>query len=211
MENNNLEKIYAERNSLRLGGIGGYDVERGEMFAGWVGMGKKVLDIGCRDGMLTRHFAKGNELIGADVDSQALKLFEKNLNAKTYQIDLNNEWPFQKEEFDAIVASEVLEHLYKPEAVVENIYNSLKLGGIFIGTIPNAFSLANRFRLFLARPQETTLSDHTHVYHFSYKVLKKMLEKYFSSVELVPLTRYKSLSKISPALFSFLIAFHCKK
>lgn len=211
MPNNSLEKIYFKRNSPRLGGMGSYEMERGKMFANYIGTGKKVLDIGCRDGTLTKHFASGNELIGADIDNQALELFEKNLNVKSCQIDLNNEWPFQAEEFDAIVASEIIEHLYEPEIVVENIYNSLKAEGIFIGTVPNAFSLANRLRLFMAKPQQTTLSDHTHVYHFSYEVLKKILEKYFSSVELIPLTRYKGLSKISPALFSFLIAFHCKK
>ena len=43
------------------------------MFREWiVGTGKDVLDLGCRDGALTRAYIDGNEVVGVDVDREAL-------------------------------------------------------------------------------------------------------------------------------------------
>jgi len=213
MQENNLEKIYYKRNFSRLNSAGQYAKERGGMFSRWIGKNKKVLDIGCRSGLLTKYFSQGNDLVGVDIDKNALEIFEKEIGGKIFNIDLNNEWPFEREIFDSIVASEVLEHLYKPELTIINIKNSLKSDGIFIGSVPNAFSFINRIRLFLAKPEKTALADPTHVHQFSYKELEKLLKKYFKVVELYPLInpRFQILSRISPSFFSFLIIFYCKE
>ncbi len=211
MLKNNLEKIYIDRNKSRMGSVGLYGLERAELFSGWLGQDKKILELGCRDGSLTKLFATNNQVIGADIDKGALSKFEKNLGSKGHWIDLNNDWPFGIEEFDAVVASEVLEHLYDPEQVIRKVAKTLKPGGLFMGSVPNAFSLANRIRLFLAQPKKTALSDPTHVHQFSYGELKNMLKRHFYEVDLVPLGRFSFLGKVSPALFSFLIIFRCKK
>ena len=211
MRKNGLEEIYLKRNSKRFGGVGLYGRERAELFSNWLGKGKKVLELGCRDGSLTKLFAKGNQIEGVDIDKNALELFEKNLGSKGYYMDLNNDWPFSENEFDAIVASEVLEHLYKPEQVVKNIVKALKPGGLFIGSVPNAFSLINRVRLFMAQPNKTALADPTHVHQFSRRELRNIFKKYFIGIQLVPIGRLKNIDKFFPGLFSFLIVFCCKK
>ncbi len=211
MENKTIENIHANRNKSRIGGEGIYSKERAELFSRWIGRDKNVLELGCRDGSLTKLFISDNRITGVDIDKNALELFKKNLGGKGYYIDINNEWPFNEKEFDVIVASEILEHLYLPEKTIKKVAETLKDNGIFIGSVPNAFSLANRIRLFLAKPNKTALSDPTHVHQFVYGELENMLKKYFSEVKLVPLTRYKFLSKIFPSLFSFLIVFYCKK
>ena len=38
-----------------------------------IGRGKRVLDLGCRSGALTRHFLEGNSVVGLDVDAAALE------------------------------------------------------------------------------------------------------------------------------------------
>jgi 2-polyprenyl-3-methyl-5-hydroxy-6-metoxy-1,4-benzoquinol methylase len=48
--------------------------ERGPQFAAWIGTGKRVLDLGCRDGSLTRYYVEGNIVVGVDIDQQALSL-----------------------------------------------------------------------------------------------------------------------------------------
>lgn len=211
MPNNSLEEIYLKRNSKRFGGLGLYGRERAELFSDWLGKGKNILELGCRDGSLTKLFAEGNKITGADIDKNALELFEKNLGGKAVCLDLNSEWPFGENEFDAIVASEVIEHLYKPEETIKNIFKSLKPGGLFVGSVPNAFSLINRIRLFLAQPNKTALADPTHIHHFSRRELKNVLNKYFIGVQLVPIGRLKKLDKYFPGMFSFLIIFYCKK
>lgn len=211
MSKNSLEWIYYSRNKSRIGGIGLYGQERGRLFSNWLGKNKKILELGCRDGSLTKLFASGNEIIGVDIDQSALNLFEKRFNTKGYHFDLNKEWPFGEKEFDAIVASEIFEHLYRPQEVIEKIYKTLKPGGLLIGSTPNAFSLANRIRLFLAQPMKTALADPTHVHQFSYSELKSIFKKYFVNIKLIPLGRFRYLGKISPGLFSFLIVFYCEK
>lgn len=150
----------------------------------WIGTGKKVLDLGCRDGMLTSGFALGNEVIGADIDADALKLAHERLGIETLWLDLNEEWPFKKGEFDVIVACEVMEHLFFPERILEQIGDALKPGGIFIGSVPNAFRIRNRWHFLWGKEFD---SDPTHVRWFSYLKLKKMLQKHFASVEIVPI------------------------
>ena len=44
--------------------------KRSQLFKEWMGKNKKVLDMGCRDGILTRHFIEHNEVKGLDIDKQ---------------------------------------------------------------------------------------------------------------------------------------------
>jgi len=108
-----------------------------------------------------------------------------------------------------VVASEILEHLYRPEDVIRKISETLKPDGLFMGSTPNAFSLANRIRLFMARPSKTALADPTHVHQFSHRELLSVLKKYFVDVKFIPMGRLGYLGKISPGLFSFSLVFRC--
>jgi len=184
---------------------------KGKLFSEWIGREKKILDLGCRDGALTKYFIEGNEVLGVDADCEALKRCEEKLNIKTKWLDLNNDWDLPKE-FDVVVASEVLEHLYFPEKVLEGVKNVLKEDGLFIGSVPNAFSLKNRFRILFGRKKGTPLNDPVHINHFSYKELKQILSKEFKQVEVYPLVqeKYAWLAKIFPSLISYQLIFKCK-
>ncbi len=205
-----LEEIHYIRNKSKMGSIGLYGEEKGMLFSDWLGKNKKILELGCRDGSLTQLFSAGNKITGVDIDRSALDLFEKKFNTRGYYIDLNTEWPFGENEFDAVVASEVLEHFYYPQDVIKKISKTLKPDGLFMGSVPNAFSLANRIRLFMARPSKTALADPTHVHFFSYSELESMLKEYFFEVKLIPFGRLRYLGKIFPGLLSFSIVFLCK-
>lgn len=150
----------------------------------WIGRGKRVLDLGCRDGMLTRSFCFGNEVIGVDIDRQALEIVQRELKIQTMWLDLNVEWPFEPHYFDVIVACEILEHLYLMDSFLSKIQASLKPGGCFIGSVPNAFRMRNRFKFLWGREIE---ADPTHVRMFSHEKLKTVLGQYFSEVEIIPI------------------------
>jgi 2-polyprenyl-3-methyl-5-hydroxy-6-metoxy-1,4-benzoquinol methylase len=183
---------------------------RGDFLRNAVGTGKRVLDIGCRDGVLTETYAKGNEVVGVDIDSAALAAARERLGIETTQFDLNGEWPLPPASFDAVVAGEVLEHLYFPEKVIERITGVLTSDGVFAGSVPNAFSLRNRFRLFFAQKKNTPLGDPTHINHFSRPELIQMLSRHFKEVTVEPLGRYAALDKIFPGYFSFMHLFKAK-
>lgn len=150
----------------------------------WIGTGKKVLDLGCRDGMLTQSYREGNEVLGVDIDKKALELIQKRLGIETRWLDLNAEWPFNKESFDCIVACEIMEHLYFLDGFLKNVYEALKPGGIFIGSVPNAFRMRNRMKFLFGKEYE---NDPTHVRQFSCQKLEKTLNSFFSQVEIIPL------------------------
>lgn len=150
----------------------------------WVGSGKKVLDLGCRDGMLTESFLEGNEVVGADIDRKALRLCKERLGIETVWADLNEQWFWQEGSFDVIVACEIIEHLFFLPHFLQNVQRTLKEGGIFIGSVPNGFRMRNRWKFLLGREYET---DPTHVRRFSKDSLSKELSRYFSKPEIVPL------------------------
>lgn len=207
-----LEQIYASHHTARRGdGFVLLGDERGGFISSRIGTGKKVLDIGCRDGALTNYFAEGNEVLGVDIDSAALKRAQDRLGIHTMQIDLNGTWDLPLANFDAVVAAEVVEHLYYPETVFEKVASVLVPGGVFVGTVPNAFSLAHRARYLLKRKNGTPLMDPTHINHFVVSELKDLLAIHFENVEIVGLGRLDSLARMFPQAFAYDLAFSARK
>jgi SAM-dependent methyltransferase len=155
--------------------------ERAGLLASLVGgPGLRVLDLGCRTGALTQHYAEGNEVVGVDVDSAALEQAEKRLGIDTVWADVEDGLPFQDDSFDVVVAGELLEHLADPAAAVLNVRRVLKPGGRFVGSVPNAFRLKSRLRFLAGRHPET---DATHLQLFTPAALRALLAG-FDDVEL---------------------------
>ncbi|PIS01993.1 MAG: hypothetical protein COT85_07575 [Chlamydiae bacterium CG10_big_fil_rev_8_21_14_0_10_42_34] len=185
MQKQQLEEIYrahhekgARYGYLFCGGA------RAPFLKRWIGTGKKVLDLGCRDGMLTQAYREGNQVVGVDIDQKALQLCRKRLNIETQWVDLNTEWLWDEQSFDAIVSCEIVEHLFALELFLEKVARTLKPGGTYMGSVPNAFRMRNRLKFLFGNEYE---NDPTHVRQFSYAKLKNTLEKYFSEVEIIPL------------------------
>jgi len=205
-----LEEAYRRHHSSHeREGFAILEEERGALFCRLIGTGKKVLDIGCRDGTLTRHFIAGNDVTGADIDAHALERAAGMLGIRTMQFDLNGpNWPFEPASFDVVVAAEVLEHLFNPEQVLEHISRILKPGGMLVGSVPNAFSLKCRLRYLVGSKRGTPLADPMHINQFSWQEMKGLLDDEFVRVSLMPLGRKTGgLRDIAPSLFAFGIAF----
>jgi 2-polyprenyl-3-methyl-5-hydroxy-6-metoxy-1,4-benzoquinol methylase len=185
--------------------------ERGKYLRAAVGIGKRVIDIGCRNGVLTSFVVDGNTVTGVDIDESALAEAGANLGIETRAIDLNGEWPLPEKSYDAAVATEVLEHLYFPESAVKKTARLLTENGLFVGSVPNAFSLINRLRLLLGKKDATPLADPTHITHFSRSELKEMLERHFEEVIIDPLGNYAWLDRYFPGYFSFMLLFTAKR
>jgi 2-polyprenyl-3-methyl-5-hydroxy-6-metoxy-1,4-benzoquinol methylase len=179
-----LESVYRRHHEQR--GRYGYlfcSGARSRYLHSWLGNGKKILDLGCRDGLLTKSFIQGNQVTGVDIDRKALEMAGK-LGIETRWVDLNAEWPFGKEEFDAIVACEILEHIFFLQPMLEKIHRSLKPNGIFVGSVPNAFRFRNRLKFLKGQEFET---DPTHVRMFSYESLRASLSEFFDVEEILPI------------------------
>lgn len=171
-----LEQTYRKHHSEKKRYGFSHRVEvRGPQFSAWIGTGKRVLDLGCRDGALTSHYAKGNSVTGLDIDSEALRRIEAALDIETHWHDVNRAaLPFDDASFDIVVAGEILEHLVAPDIVAEEVYRVLRPGGLFIGSVPNSFHWRGR----LAFLRGTSIEDATHLQLFSLARLRVLLGRF---------------------------------
>jgi 2-polyprenyl-3-methyl-5-hydroxy-6-metoxy-1,4-benzoquinol methylase len=171
-----LSERYAEHNRVERGaGFVFAGAERVELFRRSVGgPGRRVLDLGCRDGSLTRAYASGNEIVGVDADREALAAAAK-LGIETHWADLDEPLAFEEASFDVVVAGELLEHLRDPGRLVGDVRRVLRPGGTFVASVPNAYRLKNRVRFLLGREPE---DDPTHLQMFSPGDVRKLLREF---------------------------------
>jgi ubiquinone/menaquinone biosynthesis C-methylase UbiE len=118
----------------------------------------RFLDIGCERGFdvfsLLKHFSDYNiEFVGIDISSEKIvvankKMKEKGISNCTFLQGNAEELNFPSESFDFILCSEVIEHLYKPEKALKDMYKILKKDGYLILTTPNP---DNKMGMFVPR------------------------------------------------------------
>lgn len=179
---------------------------RGKLFSSWIGTNKKVLDLGCRDGTLTRHFINQNWVTGADIDSNALKFTKRAYKIDTQQVDLNSTLPFKDEEFDVIVMGEVLEHLPYWGITLPEVKRILKRNGKLVGSIPLAYHINDRVRVLRGKNLLISI-DPTHVKFLSYDVFICHIKAYFKIKEITALQGGKGWKSKYPRFFARNIGF----
>ena len=179
--------------------------ERMELFRRLVGgPGRRVLDLGCRYGALTRAYLEGNEVVGVDVDRDALAEAGK-LGIETRWANVEELLPFEDESFDVVVAGELLEHVRDPERLVADARRLLRPGGRLVGSVPNAFRLPNRLRFLAGLPPER---DPTHLHMFTPREVEALLA-HFEDVELRLIS--SRFLRLHPRLFANDIVFAGRK
>ena len=149
--------------------------ERADLFLLYVdGPGRRVLDIGCRYGTLTSRYLVGNDVVGMDVDRDALEK-AADLGIETIWADAEEPLSFEDGSFDVVVAGELLEHVRDPQALVDEVHRVLRPGGTFVGSVPNAFRVKNRLRFLGGRPPER---DPTHLHIFAPIDVRHLLTRF---------------------------------
>jgi len=186
-----LSERYAEHNRTERGaGFVFAGPEREALFKRYVGgPGRRVLDLGCRDGALTRTYLDGNDVVGVDADREALDAAAL-LGIETHWADLDQPLELSDESFDVVVAGELLEHLRDPWRLVAEVRRVLRPGGTFVASVPNAYRLKGRLLFLFGRPPE---NDLTHLQMFSGADVRALLagfeqpQLHFVAGRLVPL------------------------
>jgi len=181
--------------------------ERGNLFSNWIGIDKRILDLGGRDGTLTKYFIDNNNVIIGDIDENALAYAEKTYCIETKIINLNESLPFPDNSFDVVVMAEVLEHLPYPLITLSEIKRVLKTNGEFIGNVPLAYHLKDRLQILRGRKLLIS-GDPTHLQFLSYEDVYELLSVFFDIKEIDILKGGKK-SKFFPKLFARNIAFRC--
>ena len=119
-----------------------------KLFTSHILPGSKLIDVGCGNssvcGQWFQH--RGCDYLGVDVSERAVdEARASGLNVS--KIDDATRLPFPDDTFDAAVCLEVLEHLFQPQIVAEEVLRVLKPGGVLIATVPNAAYWRRRVEL----------------------------------------------------------------
>lgn len=211
-----LEEVYRRhhtKNNNRKRNHAILSAERKAFIQKKLGSNKRVLDIGCRDGELIMHYNDHHSILGLDIDQEALLLAKQKTGIDTRYCDLNSDWNVTEASFDAVVACEVIEHLYHPPVVFERINRALKPGGILVGSVPHAFNIQTRMKFLFGIKRLTPLSDPTHINHFSAPEIKSLLSEQFVDVVVVGIStkKYRIFQKVFPFLFTHTLLFSAYK
>jgi 2-polyprenyl-3-methyl-5-hydroxy-6-metoxy-1,4-benzoquinol methylase len=103
----------------------------------------RILEIGCGNGNISTVLASyGHEVLAIDISEDCIRYaaaLKEKFNLKNLNFKVSNAAEILNvgEPFDAVICSEVLEHLDDPVSIVSKAYSVLKPGGILIVTVPN--------------------------------------------------------------------------
>lgn len=111
-----------------------------------------IADIGCGAGAITGELVRrGNRVVGVDIMKDALERAAARGLEPLFH-DLNSlPLPLEAGTFDAVVALDVLEHVFDPLALLLDLRRLLRPTGFLITFIPNHFDLLERVDLMRGR------------------------------------------------------------
>jgi len=144
---------------------------------------ERLLDIGCGDGdfiFMARDMFK--ECYGVDVSLVRIERAKERAHEDIfhfYKCDVDKGLPFNNQFFDVVTCISVLEHLFNPPDVVEEIRRVLKPRGILIVQVPNIAWITYRLQLLLGKLPKTggvyLGADWEHRHLFTKATLSKLL------------------------------------
>jgi ubiquinone/menaquinone biosynthesis C-methylase UbiE len=102
----------------------------------------KVLDSGCGDGtfldILNNNYSNKLDYEGTDISKSAINLTKKfDFVNKTYITDLEKINTFPKKKYDAVISSEVLEHINDWKLALKNLTSVVESKGYVFITVPH--------------------------------------------------------------------------
>jgi 2-polyprenyl-3-methyl-5-hydroxy-6-metoxy-1,4-benzoquinol methylase len=141
----------------------------------------RIIEIGCANGgtghLALRH-GKCRSYVGIDIMPEAAEAARRRLSKVLVGDVESMDLPFAPETFDALILSEVLEHLIDPWRALDRLTALLKPGGLVFASSPNVAHhsvvrglLAGRWEL-----AEHGVMDRTHLRWFTPKSFRAMFE-----------------------------------
>ena len=167
----------------------------------------KILDLGCGNGAFTHLLhQQGFKVEGFDGSASGVELARKHYPDIQFSLlDLVSDHipELYRNQFDAVVSVEVIEHLLLPRMLMQNAMQALKPGGLLILTTPYhgywknlAIALTNGFDA-----HWHPLRDYGHIKFFSKQTLIQLFEEY-SLGEI----RFKTVGRVSLLANSMIVS-----
>lgn len=198
-----------------------------------VARGSKVLEIGCYTARIMDCLPEGVDYCGMDFDEAALELARAR-GAKTIQVHMDLEDVRTNETYDAVICTEVLEHLVNPCKMMERIGESLKDDGVVLLSLPNENTIYHRIMSAMGFGVDLCAFQlYKHIHLPTITQSRRFVERYFrvireeyyinpsakgSRIEwagrtlgLIPDAVWTWLSYVAPGLFARGVIFVCEK
>jgi SAM-dependent methyltransferase len=152
-----------------------------------------LLDVGSGAGQITMFLKEGlgfREAYAVDISEENAQIARgRGINASSVNLDLMD-LPFEDEQFDAVFAGEVVEHLINPDHMLQEVRRVLRKTGIFVLTTPNLAAWFNRLMLLLGwqplksgtsfefdvgRPKLLTFGEKQHLRTYTLRAIRELL------------------------------------
>ncbi|MFO8022448.1 MAG: class I SAM-dependent methyltransferase [Perlabentimonas sp.] len=162
----------------------------GDTLMQFIWEGSRVLDVGCNSGGFGYRLRNewGCVYFGVDLkswwDKQIGNFHSKEEAEKMFFVCQAEELRkiFNKEEFDVVVAAELLEHVYEVDPVMWEMTHVLKPGGRLVGSVPHHLSPRGNKRY--------ERDDDSHLREFNEESLTDLLlEHNYKNIKIVPSIR----------------------
>lgn len=94
--------------------------------------GKRILDLGCGDGVLTKKLQQeGASVLGVDASPEMISAAQSSYPDLDFRVLDAHALPFESE-FDVVFSNAALHWMLDPDRVLQGVSNALKPGGLFI-------------------------------------------------------------------------------
>lgn len=99
--------------------------------------GCRILEVGCGGGLLSSLLLQaGADVVVADIDTNAIQFARAKGVTKSLTFDAGYPWPFTPQSFEVIIMLDVLEHLKKDVACLNEVKRVLHRGGLLLLAVP---------------------------------------------------------------------------
>jgi len=186
--------------------------------------GKRILDVGCGPGVQVQFLTESNEVHGIDISRPALELAAER-GLITHYLNVEEQGiPFPSEHFDIVICTDLLEHLFDPKFVLQEMRRVLRRDGYAILGVPNHFFWYMRLRILLGHNLVLPWHEHAetseewnyiHIRFFTLRGFEQLVtstgfyivQRHYDAMtvarpRILPLSWYKWIVRQFPSLFS---------
>ncbi len=144
--------------------------------------GSLVVDVGCGNGSFLSLFRdRGWQLYGSDFSATGIEIARRNYPEIDFSLGNAESLPpslaSREGQFDLVLNTEVIEHVYNPRGLLQTCYTLLRPGGRLVLTTPYHGYLKNLLLALTGKMDEhfTVLWDHGHIKFWSFKTMRVAL------------------------------------